>query len=43
MKLKVTPCKLEENFFLFNKAEFKFYGKQIKKCIFCYKAECNVF
>ena len=32
-----------ENFFLFNKPEFKFYGKQIKTCILCYKAEYNVF
>ena len=34
---------LAENFFLFNKPEFKFYGKQIKTCILCYKAEYNVF
>ena len=32
-----------ENFFLFNKPEFKFYGKQIKTCIWCYKAEYKVF
>ena len=32
-----------ENFFLFKKPEFKFYGKQIKTCILCYKAEYNVF
>ena len=34
---------LAENFFLFKKPEFKFYGKQIKTCILCYKAEYNVF
>ena len=32
-----------ETFFLFNKPEFKFYGKQIKTCILCYKAEYKVF
>ena len=32
-----------QNFFLFNKPEFKFYGKQKKTYILCYKAEYNVF
>ena len=32
-----------EILFLFNKPEFKFYGKQIKTCILCYKAEYKVY
>ena len=43
MKLKVTPCKLEENFFLFNKAEFKFYGKQIKNVFSVIKLSATYF